>query len=218
MNGESAPGTNRLVLTLSHSLISATTAYKMISRSWLVDVCIIVDMQVGLLNGPPKHNLQSIVDRINSLTEKVRCEGGKIVWIRHCGKAGDEFEPHTAGWEFLPVLIRRDEDLVIEKTLNDPYVGTELGETLVRMQPHRVLVTGWATDFCVDATVRSTVSQGHHVVAVSDGHTLSDRPHLSAAAVIAHHNWLWTELITNRSVRVATTSELLGESAIASSV
>src|SRR5262249_31637310 len=38
--------------------------------------------------------------------------------------------------------------------------GTKLRETLARMQPRRVLVTGWATDFCVDATVRSTVSHG----------------------------------------------------------
>ena len=178
-----------------------------------MDALIVVDMQVGLLNGAPKHNLKGVVDRINALAEKVRREGGKIIWIRHCGNAGDTFERHTTGWEFLPDLIRRYDDLVVEKTLNDPYVGTKLRETLARMQPRRVLVTGWATDFCVDATVRSTVSHDHHVVAVSDGHTLSDRPHLSAAAVIAHHNWLWSGLITNRSVHVVTTRELLAERA-----
>lgn len=182
-----------------------------------MDALIVVDMQVGLLDGAPKHDLQGVVDRINALAEKVRRKGGKVIWIRHCGKAGDGFERHTAGWEFLPDLMRREDDLVVEKTLNDPYVGTRLGETLALMQPRRVLVTGWATDFCVDATVRSTVSHDHPVVAVSDGHTLNDRPHLSAAAVIAHHNWLWSGLITNRSVRVATTGELLAERAPSSS-
>ncbi len=98
---------------------------------------------------------------------------------------------------------------MVEKTLNDPYVGTLLAENLIRVQPRRVLVTGWATDFCVDATVRSSESRDHHVVAVSDAHTLSDRPHLPATAVIAHHNWVWSGLITNRSVRVSSTRELL---------
>jgi hypothetical protein len=46
---------------------------------------------------------------------------------------------------------------------------------------------------------------------VRDGHTLSDRPHLGAAAVIAHHNWVWDGLISNRSIRLATTHELLSE-------
>jgi nicotinamidase-related amidase len=92
-------------------------------------------------------------------------------------------------------------------------VGMPLGDMLARMRPHRVIVTGWATDFCVDATVRSTVSRDHHVVVVGDAHTLSDRPHLPATAIIAHHNWLWSGLITNRSVRVVTTSDLLAAAA-----
>ena len=77
--------------------------------------------------------------------------------------------------------------------------------------PDRVLVTGWATDFCVDATIRSAVSNDYDVVAVADGHTLNDRPHLDAPSVIRHHNWIWSELITNRSIRVASTAELLAE-------
>jgi len=176
-----------------------------------VDVIIVVDMQAGLLNGPPKHDLQGVIDRINALTSVVRSRSGKVIWIRHCGKPGDDFAPHTAGWAFLPELMRADGDGVVEKTLNDPFAGTPLRQTLQRLAPDRLLVTGWATDFCVDATVRSAVSSDHHVVVVADGHTLSDRPHLDAATVIRHHNWVWSGLITNRSVRVMTAAELLGE-------
>jgi nicotinamidase-related amidase len=176
-----------------------------------VDALVVVDMQVGLLDGKAKHDLQGVIDRINSLSEKVRQEGGKVIWIRHCGKAGDGFARNAPGWNFLPELVRRPDDMVVEKTLNDPYVGTALADLLDRMQPSRVLVAGWATDFCVDATVRSTVSHDHHVVAVSDAHTLSDRPHLPATTIISHHNWLWSGLITNRTVRVAATSDLLSE-------
>src|SRR5262249_44817533 len=112
-------------------------------------------MQIGMLDRPPKHDLEGVIDRINRLAEIVRKRCGKVVWIRHCGKAGDGFEPHTAGWSFLPQLIRRHDDIVIEKTLNDPFTGTPLKETLRRIAPDRVLIAGWATDFCVDATVRS---------------------------------------------------------------
>ncbi len=166
-------------------------------------------MQVGLLRGPAKHNLQGVIEHINLLSKKVRDDGGQIIWIRHCGNAGDVFEPGAPGWEFLPDLIRSDADLVVDKTLNDPYVRTSLASLLAHICPNRVVVTGWATDLCVDATVRSTVSHGYDVIAVSDGHTLSDRPHLPATVVIAHHNWLWGELITNRSIRVIPTSELM---------
>jgi nicotinamidase-related amidase len=108
-------------------------------------------------------------------------------------------------------LIRQDDDIVIEKTLNDPFAGRSLKEALEQMTPGRVLVAGWATDFCVDATVRSAISIDHHVVVVADGHTLSGRPHLTAPIIIQHHNWVWSRLFTNRPIRVATAAHLLDE-------
>ena len=177
-----------------------------------MDALVVVDMQAGLLNGPPQHDLQGVIARINLLTAMVRRQSGKVIWIRHCGKTRDDFERHTAGWS-LPGLSCHRDDVVIEKTLNDPFVRTSLQETLQRVAPDRILVAGWATDCCVDATIRSAISYDYHVVVVSDGHTVSDRPHLDAATVIRHHHWVWGNLITNRSVRIVTTGRLIDESA-----
>ncbi len=175
------------------------------------DALVVVDMQAGLLDGPPKHELKGVIQRINAVAALVRRLGGTVVWIRHCGKAGDGFAPHEPGWAFLPELDRRPEDLEVEKTLNDAFAGTSLHQGLQAIAPDRVLIAGWATDFCVDATVRSAVSHDYHVVVVGDAHTLSDRPHLAGPAVIGHHNWVWSGLLTNRSIRVVTTEELLAE-------
>jgi nicotinamidase-related amidase len=177
-----------------------------------MDAMIVVDMQVGLLDGSPKHGLHDVIDRINRLAAMLRARAGKIIWIRHCGR-DDEFTRGKPGWAFLPELDRREADLVVEKTLNDPFAGTGLQAALTEMAPQRLLIAGWATDFCVDATVRSAVSNNHDVVVVSDGHTLADRPHLDAASVIHHHNWVWGNLITNRTIRIARAAELLAEGA-----
>jgi nicotinamidase-related amidase len=176
-----------------------------------MDAMVVVDMQVGLLNGEPKHDLHGVLDRINRVTARMRSRSGKVVWIQHCGCVGDDFEPNKPGWSLLPALDRRQADPVVRKTLNDAFAGTGLQAILEEIAPDRVLIAGWATDFCVDATVRSAVSNNHNVVVVSDGHTLSDRPHLDAATAIRHHNWVWSNLISNRSIRVASAVELLEE-------
>jgi len=173
------------------------------------DVLVVVDMQVGLLDGLPKHDLSGVIQRINALAAMVRRHGGQVVWIRHCGKAGDGFERGSPGWAFLPELDRPPADTVVEKTLNDSFAGTALHDSLRQMMPDRVLIAGWATDSCVDSTIRSAISRDYNVVVASDAHTLSDRPHLDAPSVIRHHNWLWSNLITNRSIRVVTTGQLL---------
>lgn len=174
-----------------------------------MDVLLVVDMQVGLLNGHPKHDLDAVIERINRLAANIRDRSGTVIFVQHCGGKGDDFEPETPGWALLPELHRDPADTVIQKTLNDPFAGTDLAARLEAIAPDRVFITGWATDFCVDAAVRSAVSHHHNVVVVADGHTLNDRPHLDAASVIRHHNWVWSQLITRRSIRLARTDELL---------
>lgn len=174
-----------------------------------MDALIVVDMQVGLLNGEPKHDLHGVIERINRLAARVREQSGIVIFIQHCSGTEDDFVPGTPGWALLPELRRSPADLVIRKTLNDPFAGTDLAARMKEIAPDRILITGWATDFCVDATVRSAVSNHHDVVVVTDAHTLNDRPHLDAASVIRHHNWVWSNLITQRSIRLARTDELL---------
>jgi nicotinamidase-related amidase len=174
-----------------------------------MDALIIVDMQVGLLIGEPKHDLYGVISRINRLTANLRQRSGRVIFIQHCGAKGDDFEPETPGFALLPELQRDPADIVVQKTLNDPFAGTDLAARLRAIAPDRILIAGWATDLCVDATVRSAVSNHHDVVVVADAHTLNDRPHLDAASVIRHHHWVWSNLITPRSVTLARTDELL---------
>ena len=154
-----------------------------------------------------------VIGRINRLAAVVRQRGGKVIWIQHCGPADTAFEPGKPAWRFLPELHREDADVVVQKTLNDAFAGSDLQGTLQGLGIDRMLIAGWATDFCVDTTLRSAVSRNYDVVAVSDAHTLADRPHLDAASVIRHHNWVWANLITHASIRVAATAELLAERA-----
>lgn len=167
------------------------------------DILLVIDMQEALLQGGEKRDLAGVVGRINRLAERVRRRDGHVIFIQHDGAPGDEFEPFTPAWSLLGSIQRQPRDRVVRKTLNDAFLGTSLQSELTELGARRVLVTGWATDFCVDATVRSAAALGFEVVVVSDCHTVSARPHLSAARVIEHHHWIWTHLIAPHPVKIA---------------
>ncbi len=82
-----------------------------------MDALLVVHMQVGLLTGEPKHDLRGVLERINRLSARVRAESGQVILIRHCGGRGDDFEPQTPGWEFLPDLARSPQDTVMPDDL-----------------------------------------------------------------------------------------------------
>jgi nicotinamidase-related amidase len=165
-------------------------------------------MQEGMLNGSPKRDLTAVIERINRLGTRVRQRGGKVVFVQHDGSPGDDFEPHTPGWSLLSSLAREPEDRIVHKTLNDAFFGSTLRAELIELGVTRLIVAGWATDFCVDSTVRSAVAQGFNVVIAADCHTLSDRPHLGAEQVIAYHHWIWENLIAPHPVTIACEAEL----------
>jgi nicotinamidase-related amidase len=59
----------------------------------------------------------------------------------------------------------------------------------------RLVLTGCATDYCVDTTVRSALGRGYPTIVPMDGHTTADRPHLTARQIMEHHNAIWADFI-----------------------
>ncbi|ENY73286.1 isochorismatase family protein [Aeromonas diversa CDC 2478-85] len=166
-----------------------------------MDVLLVIDMQQGLFE-QPRHKAEQVIDNINRLAHAVRARDGHVIYIQHNGLPGEALAPDTPGWALHAGLEVDEEDERIGKSACDSFLGTRLGAHLHRLAPSRLLISGCATDFCVDTTLRSAAAQGFNLVAVSDAHTTAERPHLSAAQVIAHHHWMWEGLILPDGKRV----------------
>jgi len=182
-----------------------------------MDVLLVIDMQEAALRGGALHEISRVTSEINALATSVRADGGAVVFVQHDGASGTPFEPGIPTWKISQTLDLRSDDLCVRKSLNDAFAGTDLAETLRRLETTRLLVAGQATDFCVDTTVRSAVSRRFPVVVASDCHTLRDRPHLSAAQVIQHHNWVWANLYAPASIHVIPAAQVCQASSSAGS-
>lgn len=61
-------------------------------------------------------------------------------------------------------------------------------QTLTSQAVTELVVSGYATEFCVDTTIRSAAAKGFNITLVSDTHTTHDKPHAPAEFIIQHHN------------------------------
>ena len=176
-----------------------------------MDTLLVIDMQVGTFNAPtPQHDAMGVVARINRIASAVRGSGGRVVFVQHDGPAGDTFEPGSEGWRIIPELVREPQDCVVNKRACDAFYKTGLKALLDELRTRRLLVTGSATDYCVDTTVRVAASLDYDVTVVGDAHTTADRPYLDAVTIKNHHNSVWENLILpDAKVSVTTTEELL---------
>jgi nicotinamidase-related amidase len=62
-----------------------------------------------------------------------------------------------------------------------------------------LIITGCATDFCVDTTIKSALSHDYNITVISDCHTTSDRFGFKSVDLIDYYNWIWSELIPTKS-------------------
>jgi nicotinamidase-related amidase len=170
---------------------------------------LIIDMQTEWLQpSAGRFDLEGVLARINQVAQHYRARGDAVVFVRH---SNEEASTGSPGWQIdvrLPVLPT---DHIVDKCASDSFVQTTLTALLQGLGVGHVTISGMATEFCVDSTVRAALSAGFDVTALSDGHTTGDRPHLSAQAIVTHHNWVWTHLAppAGRVLRVLTAGEVL---------
>lgn len=170
---------------------------------------LIIDMQKGLFE-TPRHDFNGVVKRINRLGETFRSAGDLVVYIQHNSSKEEGLFEGSQGWEIIDELDKSETDFKLTKTACDAFYQTELEALLKSKGITEVFITGAATEFCVDTSLRSCLSKGFNVTAISDGHTTANRGHLSAEQIIKHHNWSWENLIIPHvEINVVTASQAI---------
>jgi nicotinamidase-related amidase len=156
---------------------------------------IIVDMQAGLFS-TPRFDAANLIMRLNGIAGRLRRRRAPIIFVQHCGPEGDPLHPSQPGHALHEDLVVEEDDVRIAKESCDAFLNTTLASQLATSGVSEVIVTGFATEFCVDTTIRSALAHGFRTVVPEDGHTTADRAHLSADKVIEHYNETWRWLIS----------------------
>lgn len=171
---------------------------------------LVIDMQKGSFeDGTPRHDTQGVVARINRLSEEFRDADQRVIFVQHDGTRFGAFVKGTTAWELLDELVVKSDDILLDKYANDVFYRSELAAILDRMGINELVVTGCATDFCVESTIQSALVKDYTITVVSDGHTTGNRPHMTADLVVEHYNWVWKNMIpTNGKIEVKSCQEV----------
>ena|ERR1035437_9911256 len=156
---------------------------------------LIIDMQkVSFTLNTPRFDSYNVIKRINRLSDKFRKNGDIVIFIQHDGSKEGFCIPNTEEWEIVSLLEIDENDLFISKIANDSFYNTKLKNELIRLGIDEIIITGCATDFCVDSTVKSALTNDLKVTVIADGHTTADRNNISAKLLIDYYNSIWAEM------------------------
>ena len=105
-----------------------------------------------------------------------RQHGSPVVHVRHRSTSPEGlFRPGTPAFEFKPEARPRADELVVEKTVNSAFIGTDLEAVLRARGLDRLVIAGFTTDHCCSSTARMAGNLGFATTIVSDATATFDR-------------------------------------------
>lgn len=149
---------------------------------------LIIDVQVGLTN--EAHDAQTLLQRTASLIDRARGQGAPVIYVQHDDPPGHPLAPGTPPWQIQPAVAPAAAEPVIRKRTADAFYETPLHEVLQSRGVRHLVVAGCQTEYCIDTTCRRAVSLNYSVTLAGDAHSTGASPLLSAAQIIAHHNYV----------------------------
>src|SRR5262245_34857738 len=108
---------------------------------------LVIDMQNALL--PIMHRPAATVAAIAGLRTRALAADVPVVTLQHHGTG---LEPGTEGWRIVPELDPAPGEPLVAKTTADAFLGTDLDTVLGSLGVTEILITGFATENCVETT------------------------------------------------------------------
>ena len=150
---------------------------------------LVVDVQNGVVGAA--HDRDAVVANIATLVDKARAADVDVVWIQH---NSEQLTRDSEGWHYVPELVQRESESLVQKAFPDSFEETELESVLAARGIGHLFVAGAQTDECIRSTLHGAIVRGYDTTLVADAHTTEDLSSYGAPPpekVIAHTNLYW---------------------------
>ncbi|MBY0755347.1 cysteine hydrolase [Clostridium sardiniense] len=156
-------------------------------------VLLVVDVQNALINEHP-YNEERVIENIKKLILTARDNKKEVVYVRHDGGQGTEFENGTYGWQVYNEIVPNSNELIFEKQYNSAFYKTDLKIYLDNNNIDTIILVGLQTEYCIDATCKSAFDYGYKIIMPEETNTTFDNDYLSGEKLYEFYNYkIWNK-------------------------
>jgi nicotinamidase-related amidase len=148
---------------------------------------VVIDAQREYVDGKlPLTGIKPALAEIGRLLARARKAGAPVIHIQHRGRPGGAFGPDTAGYAIAAEAAPIAGEAVVQKSLPNAFAGTDLKARLDQLGRKEIVLAGFMTHMCVEATARAAVDHGLKATVVAQATATRDLPDpLTGGAVSA---------------------------------
>ena len=142
-------------------------------------ILLCIDIQLGFLEeeywGGNRNNKDAESVCAN-IIESWRQVGLEIIHVRHSSpNSQSKLHASDKGFAFNPLVLPKSDEIVITKSVNSSFIGTNLRELIDIKGCDTLIIVGLTTDHCVSTTTRMAGNYGYDAYLISDATATFDR-------------------------------------------
>ena len=122
---------------------------------------LVIDVQNGVM--AEAYDRDNVIANIATLIDKARAAGVDVVWIQH---NSDELPTGSETWQYVPELVRRESEPLVQKAYGDSFEETDLEPVLAERGIGALLISGAQTDACIRSTLHGAIARGYDATLV----------------------------------------------------
>lgn len=143
---------------------------------------LVIDVQTGMIDGEGAvHQAHAMLDRIHNLILSAQAADVPVIYVQH-----DE-APEYDG-VIHPRIAPAGDAPVVHKMQPDAFHETDLQAILDQLDVKALIIAGFQTNYCINATSRQAHQRGYAVTVVEDAHSTTGDTPAEAEATIAAYN------------------------------
>lgn len=129
---------------------------------------IIIDAQQTYREGVMQlEGVEPALEECRKLLDRFRAAGRPVFHIQHDGGAGSPYDITAPIGQIADIVAPQEGEAVITKHFPNSFVGTELDEQLKTAGIENLILVGFMSHMCVNATARGAFSLGYNPTVVA---------------------------------------------------
>jgi nicotinamidase-related amidase len=140
-------------------------------------VVVVIDAQREYVDGAlPLSGVEEALSEIAQLLRQARAAGAPVIHVKHRGRAGGAFDPNATRGDIVAQAAPAVAEPVIEKLLPNAFSGTDLKARLDALGHKELILSGFMTHLCIEATARSALDHGFKANVIAAATATRDLP------------------------------------------
>lgn len=158
---------------------------------------IVIDMQKALLVDA-LYNRKTVTENIAKLIKFAREYHVEVIYVQHDAGPGSGSTVGDEGFEITDEVAPLPGEKVFVKKLNSAFSNREFAEYLEASDEMTLMIVGLATNYCIDASVKSAFDRHYDIVIPEGTNSTYDNPYMTGETTYNYYmNDVWPDLFAD---------------------